>query len=136
MKNCHDCGAEPGQLHQRGCDVERCPRCGGQVIGCNCVYIVCGIGVDTLEKEHPDIYNNGPTREMYETFDREWEARRMPWTGIWPGEVECIEFGWYAKFVDGKGWVRCDAGDPDGHPDLNRLATSARWDANEQRFKI
>jgi hypothetical protein len=34
---CHDCLVEPGGFHHRGCDVERCPRCGGQVIACECV---------------------------------------------------------------------------------------------------
>jgi hypothetical protein len=33
---CHDCGAVKGQLHVFGCDVERCPVCGGQVIFCEC----------------------------------------------------------------------------------------------------
>ena len=33
---CHDCGAIKGQLHVFGCDVERCPVCGGQVIFCEC----------------------------------------------------------------------------------------------------
>lgn len=36
---CHDCGVVKGQYHVGpACDVERCPSCGGQVIGCDCEY--------------------------------------------------------------------------------------------------
>ena len=35
---CADCAVARGQFHVPGCDVERCPRCGGQVITCACPY--------------------------------------------------------------------------------------------------
>ncbi len=35
-RNCYDCNCPPGAYHHWGCDVERCPRCGGQAIGCDC----------------------------------------------------------------------------------------------------
>ena len=36
-RNCHDCECPPGGFHHPGCDAERCPKCGGQAIGCGCV---------------------------------------------------------------------------------------------------
>ncbi len=33
---CHDCAAVKGQLHAEGCDMEECPKCHGQLLGCGC----------------------------------------------------------------------------------------------------
>lgn len=35
-RRCHDCGATAGEYHEPGCDMEDCPRCGGQSIACGC----------------------------------------------------------------------------------------------------
>jgi hypothetical protein len=141
LRNCGDCGAEPGKLHKPGCDVERCPKCGGQIIACNCIYEVCGMDPDTLEDEHPDIYENGPTDEMYDKWDAEWGARRLPWTGVWPGVVECREYGFWCLWGPDmnpprQGWVSVPAGTPGATEDLNRLAIHTRWDAKARRYVL
>lgn len=35
-ERCHDCNAMVGQYHHFGCDAERCPVCGEQLISCDC----------------------------------------------------------------------------------------------------
>ena len=36
QERCGDCGCKVGQFHHPGCDVERCPKCHGQCISCDC----------------------------------------------------------------------------------------------------
>ncbi len=35
--DCHDCKIKTGGNHHPGCDMERCPRCSGQLISCGCL---------------------------------------------------------------------------------------------------
>ena len=34
---CYDCNIKHGGFHHPGCDIERCPKCGGQIISCGCL---------------------------------------------------------------------------------------------------
>lgn len=108
LKDCHDCAAKPGELHHLGCDVERCHRCGYQLISCDC-----------WDEDTPPP-----------------DAERVKWTGIWPGEVECIRWGWFCKWTGG-GWQRCDGADPEAGPDLNRLHSGeAHWDPLKKEWVL
>lgn len=102
MNTCHDCGAKPGEFHLDGCDVERCPECGGQLLSCDC---------------------------------EELTVPRIKWDGIWPGVLECREFGWYCKWTS-NGWQQCDKSDPEAKENLNRLCVDAVWDKNKARFVL
>lgn len=88
---CWDCQVQIGEPHDGGCDVARCLWTGGQRLTCD--------GLD------PEPHDCGHDRH----------------NGYWPGERECIEFGWYTS---------------DGGPDLNRLhlPREARWDRARARF--
>ena len=35
-KTCLDCGATLGELHEKLCDSEECPRCRGLILTCDC----------------------------------------------------------------------------------------------------
>jgi hypothetical protein len=37
-KECSNCSAPTGFLHFLPCDLEQCPRCDGQALGCTCDY--------------------------------------------------------------------------------------------------
>lgn len=38
-QRCRDCNIKRGGHHHPGCDMERCPRCEGQLISCGCALL-------------------------------------------------------------------------------------------------
>lgn len=99
------------------------PSCGdcGVVAGSfhleGCDVARCGyLGIQRLQCSHPGSECN--TR----------------WSGVWPGERECEEYGWYARFIPGSGWQQCEKDDEGAGPDLNRLYWECRWDVSLQRM--
>jgi len=54
-KKCHDCGITKGGYHHAGCDNERCPRCGGQLISCDCWDETQGLYEISLVKKTPRL---------------------------------------------------------------------------------
>lgn len=124
-KMCHDCHVLPGELHTGGCDTERCPECGGQLIGCGCYGRVEELDGEVIRP---------PCGEWPE------DSKRLPWTGIYPGVVECIEFGWYSKWDEDRcRWVRCEKDDPKAGADLNRLhpmTGGVLWDKELKRWVL
>lgn len=108
MKNsCPDCDAAAGEVHDDGCAVERCPRCGNQRVSCGC-----------------------PRRAVS-------KFQRQPWSGEWPGLAECREFGWWClRNPRGAGYVPVPEGTPGALEDMNRLATEARWDRDKGRWVL
>ena len=102
---CPDCGVSIGEEHLDYCDIERCPACGFQYISCDCA-----------DEAVEDLL-------------------RIPWTGHFPGTVECREYNLYAKRVPGRpGWTPCSKNDEGASEDLNLLCTKGTWDAAKQKW--
>ena len=69
---------------------------------------------------------------------------KIPWSGKWPGEAECEEYGFYSYFdpKDPKadrvncGHIPCDKDDPRASHDLNRLYKECVWDKQKKKLVL
>lgn len=118
---CRDCAVEPGKMHGWGCPVERCALCGGQSVGCDCVYDLSGNDGD-----------DNPTIEMWTVYDAAVEAAggRLPWSGYYPGYEECIDRG---LWTDAKG-KPCGPDDNGAWPDVGRLCNESTWSIAQRKW--
>lgn len=143
-KKCHDCGVAPGEFHESGCDVERCPFCGFQLIGCDCRYELLNVPRDEDGEIAEPVYSGG--LEAVPGLAEKWEAMldkkgKIPWSGLWPGEEECRKFGFWCKenrgrYLEKSFWVECDEDDPEATEDFNRLYTECEWDAEKRQYVL
>jgi hypothetical protein len=86
---CHDCGAREGELHQFGCDMERCPFCGGQLIGCGCEYKILGYKYYGPMSHHST--SGLPKDVFYDGLpDEEWRVFR--WVLDQRGRIPYIQY--------------------------------------------
>jgi hypothetical protein len=66
---CGDCAVEEGQIHKLGCDMERCPFCGHQLITCGC-------DLKHFYPEYVSLHEAPPTSDSMLTAEERAHAKK------------------------------------------------------------
>ena len=71
---CHDCACAEGERHLPGCDMERCPLCGGQAISCDCPEAEQQAATPVPYILYPNlcVYCGKRWPDMFRVPDEEW----------------------------------------------------------------
>jgi hypothetical protein len=102
----------------------------------------CGAVIDEPHRDGCDVARCLATGMQRLQCSEDEHCGQDIWSGLWPGEAECAEFGWWAYFQgapagwQATGWVRCGPDHPDAVPDLNRLVIDGSWDQVRGRWVI
>lgn len=96
----------------------------------------CGVAESVEHDDGCDVARCLATGLSRLGCDVQHDCGRDVWSGRWPGDAECEEFGWWAVFIPNgnPSWRPCPPGTPGAVSDLNRLVTEASWDAEQRRW--
>ncbi len=98
----------------------------------------CAVVVGVQHEDGCDVARCLQTGRQRLSCDGGHDCGLDVWSGEWPGDVECREFGWWVqdRCSEGMGWVPCAPDAPGATADLNRLARDARWDVGRRRWVL
>ena len=94
----------------------------------------CQVGVGQVHEDDCDVARCAQTGAQRLQCDCDHDGCNTTWTGKWPGEAECEEYGWWVRMESGMGWVPCSADHPEAQHDLNRLQIHCTWSPEAQRW--
>ena len=117
---CHGCDAKVGELHESGCDMERCPFCDPTE---ERQLATCGHYDKVMNRDLPRIPYiqrlvrcetcNDLSPEFFEVPDEEWDKYVIP---ILQHKVLCIDCYVVMKELFPNGWRAKERGDPASIP--------------------
>ncbi|MFE9679189.1 hypothetical protein ACFYO5_34590 [Streptomyces sp. NPDC006259] len=95
----------------------------------------CLVSVGSLHMDHCTVARCAFTGLQRFGCGHGGDRCRTTWSGQWPGDAECIEYGFYSR-IGPNGWESCSADASDAMPDINRLYSECRWDVRTQRMVL